>query len=76
MDATSVAIDLAKEIFEVALANRAGQLFGRLPQHGHIGSRRIDSFKRGCDRILASSRSRPTHNTVLPAAAGVKRELA
>ena len=29
MDATTVAIDLAKDIFEVALANRAGRVIER-----------------------------------------------
>jgi hypothetical protein len=29
MDATTVALDLAKDVFEVALANRGGRIFER-----------------------------------------------
>lgn len=29
MDATTVAVDLAKDVFEVAMANQVGRIFGR-----------------------------------------------
>jgi len=40
MDATTVAVDLAKDIFEVALANRAGRVFERK----RLTRRQFDSF--------------------------------
>jgi hypothetical protein len=45
MDATTVAIDLAKDIFEVALANRAGRIIERKPLARRPGDHNHGSVK-------------------------------
>ena len=63
MDATTVAVDLAKDIFEVALANRAGWILERkrLPRRqferfidGLVGALRPDTMKRIDQAIMIS----------------------
>ena len=59
MDATTVAVDLAKDIFEVALANRAGRVVER---------KRLTrvQFARFIDGLDAGDRGRLKRQTYLP----------
>lgn len=43
MDATTVAVDLAKDVFEVAVANRTG----RIVDHTRLTRRQFDAFVEG-----------------------------
>lgn len=45
MDATTVAVDLAKDVFEVALANRAGRIVDRR----RLTRRQFERFVEGLD---------------------------
>ena len=45
MDATTVAVDLAKDVFEVALANRAGRILDRLLHHAITVNIRGNSYR-------------------------------
>ena len=52
MDATTVAVDLAKDIFQVALANRAGRVVERKRLTRAQCSRFIDGLDAGTDVIM------------------------
>jgi len=52
MDATTVAVDLAKDIFEVALANRAGRVIERKRLTRVQFARFIDGLAAGTDVIM------------------------
>lgn len=52
MDATTVAIDLAKEIFEVALANRAGRVIDRKRLTRRQFERFVDSLEAGTEVVM------------------------
>ncbi|MGH2359669.1 MAG: IS110 family transposase, partial [bacterium] len=52
MDATTVAIDLAKDIFEVALANRAGRIIERTRLSRRPFERFVDELPTGTEVIM------------------------
>ena len=52
MDATTVAVDLAKDIFEVALANRAGRVIERKRLTRRQFERWIDGLPAGTEVIM------------------------
>ena len=52
MDATTVAIDLAKDIFEVALANRAGRILERKRLTRRPFERFVDGLPAGTEVIM------------------------
>ena len=52
MDATTVAVDLAKDIFEVALANRAGRIIERKRLTRRQFERFIDGLPAGTEVIM------------------------
>jgi transposase len=52
MDATTVAVDLAKDIFEVACANRAGRVVERKRLTRRQFERFVDSLEAGTDVIM------------------------
>jgi transposase len=52
MDATTVAIDLAKDIFEVALANRAGRIIERKRLARRPFERFVDGLPAGTEIIM------------------------
>ena len=54
MDATTVAIDLAKDVFQVAVANRAGRILDRQRLTRRQFERFIDTLVEGTDVIMES----------------------
>ena len=52
MDATTVAIDLAKDVFEIALANRAGRVFDRKRLTRRHFERFVDSLEAGTEVVM------------------------
>jgi transposase len=52
MDATTVAVDLAKDVFEVALANRAGRIFERKRLTRPQFERFIEGLTPGTDVVM------------------------
>jgi transposase len=54
MDATTVAVDLAKEVFEVALANRAGRIIERKRLNRRQFERFIDTLATGTEVVMES----------------------
>jgi transposase len=52
MDATTVAIDLAKEVFEVALANRAGRVIDRKRLTRRQFERFVDALEAGTEVVM------------------------
>jgi transposase len=48
MDATTVAVDLAKDVFEVALANHAGRVIARKRLTRRQFERFVDGLRRWC----------------------------
>ena len=52
MDATTVAVDLAKDVFEVALANRAGRIFERKRLTRRQFERLIETLRAGNDVVM------------------------
>ncbi len=52
MDATTVAVDLAKDIFEVACANRAGRVIERKRLTRRQFERFVDNLEAGTDVIM------------------------
>ena len=52
MDATTVAVDLAKDIFEVALANRAGRIIERKRLTRRPFERFVDGLPAGTEVIM------------------------
>jgi transposase len=52
MDATTVAVDLAKDIFEVALANRAGRIIGRKRLSRPEFARLVDTLPAGTEVVM------------------------
>ena len=58
MDATTVAVDLAKDIFEVALANRAGRVIDRKRLTRRQFERFIETIEPGTEVIMEACRRR------------------
>src|SRR5215471_1265399 len=54
MDATTIAIDLAKDVFQVAVANRAGRILDRQRFTRRQFERFIDTLTEGTDVIMES----------------------
>jgi hypothetical protein len=54
MDATTVAVDLAKDVFEVALANRAGRIMERKRLNRRQVERFIDTLATGTEVVMES----------------------
>ena len=52
MDATTVAIDLAKEVFEVARANRAGRVLDRKRLSRRQFERFVDTLDAGTEVVM------------------------
>ncbi len=52
MDATTVAVDLAKDIFEVACANRAGRVVVRKRLPRHAFARFLETLEAGTDVVM------------------------
>ena len=52
MDAKTMAVDLAKDIFEVALANRAGRIFERKRLTRRQFERLVDTLPGGTEVIM------------------------
>jgi hypothetical protein len=63
MDATTVAVDLAKDVFEVALANRAGRVLERK----RLNRRQFERFRRLCgERSWWECPPPPAHAAGIP----------
>ena len=52
MDATTVAVDLAKDVFEVALANRANRIIDRKRLTRRQFERFVDSLPAGIEVVM------------------------
>ena len=66
MDATTVAIDLAKDVFQVALANRAGRIIDRQRLTRRQFERFLDTLAAGTEVIMEVVRHRALLGTAMP----------